>query len=102
MGSEIACDGEVKLTVSARGTRQLTGLEVWRGSCQTEEVGIAHEVGLSDTEERSEWTDPAPVPGLSFYYVTVRQDGRDETLPSNLAIARGSRAWSSPIWVARS
>ncbi len=102
MGSEITCDDTATLTVIARGTRPLTRLEVWRGSCETGQVGIAHEAELSDHEEAVEWADPTPATGVSFYYVTVHQEGQDKMLPSNLARADGCRAWSSPIWVTRS
>ena len=37
--------------------------------------------------------------GRNYYYVRVVQKGNDEQYPANLAVARGTRAWSSPIWV---
>lgn len=46
-------------------------------------------------------TDHDLEPGEHFYYLQVRQSGAWRHLPSNLAVAEGPHAWSSPIWVTR-
>ncbi|MGH2368768.1 MAG: CehA/McbA family metallohydrolase, partial [Chloroflexota bacterium] len=48
-----------------------------------------------------EHVDEACPPGVHTYYLSVEQSGRWREWPSNVAVARGPHAWSSPVWVTR-
>lgn len=46
-----------------------------------------------------EWIDRDVRPGRHFYYLRVGPKEPTPALPSNVAVAFGDKAWSSPIWV---
>lgn len=101
IGAELGTPGDVSIEVAVRGTRPLENLLITKGTVGKGPVTEAFSADLSGIEAAVEWTDPSVPPGTHFYYVTVKQQGEDIRLPSNLAAAQGCRAWSSPTWVTR-
>ncbi|MBM4044278.1 MAG: DUF3604 domain-containing protein [Planctomycetes bacterium] len=99
-GSEVSAAGPVELRIRAWGTRPLEKLRIVRGLVGGEPtaVGVVHEAALTGLHAEVVMRDDPP-PGTSFYYAIVKQSGEDIHYPSNVSIAEGSRAWSSPIWV---
>lgn len=102
MGSETVATGVVELVVRAWGTRQLEKLTIVRGKVGEDapEPIAVREAPLSGLHAEVAWHDE-PSTGTWFYYVIIKQVGEDIRYPSNICIAEGSRAWTSPIWVIR-
>jgi len=103
MGGEVACSGAPVLTVSVRGTRPLRSLAVVRGVVggAVEEVQPVRVQTLAGETAEVRWADESCPSATVFYYVIARQEGEDVRYPSNLVVAQGCRAWSSPTWVRR-
>lgn len=56
---------------------------------------------VAGDEGAGEYVDTDGGIGQHFYYLAVEQSSPWRHYPSNVAVARGPRAWSSPIWVRR-
>ena len=54
---------------------------------------------IETTTMAAEYEDARCLPGEHFYYLAVQQTTPWREWPSNVAIARGPHAWSSPVWV---
>ena len=81
MGDEFDADGPVRLKIFAHGTRPIAKIDIIKD--------FVYVYSAEPNKERVsfEWTDDeVRGPGLSWYYVRVRQDD-------------GQLAWASPIWV---
>lgn len=83
MGEETEVQGAaVKLTIRALGTAPITDVEIIRSG------KVIATLRPSTRHIELEHTDPAPLPGDSYYYIRLMQDD-------------GAIAWASPIWVRR-
>ena len=56
---------------------------------------------VAGTQGSGSWTDTDCRPGKHFYYLAVEQASPWRHYPSTVAVARGPRGWTSPIWVER-
>ena len=89
MGSDIIADAELVLRWRVQPWREIERIEiVYRGQ-------VIHRTQKC----RGQWTcENSPEPN-SWYYLRVKEKGRQKRYPHNVAPAWGKWAWSSPIWV---
>jgi len=95
MGEECRSRGAPKIRVQAEGTKRPISLEVVRNG------ETIHTVKSSGREISLRYVDGECPRGWSYYYVKVAQGCKVPSYPSNVAVAKGNRAWSSPVWVYR-
>ena len=93
IGDDVRSTGPQHVVVRATAPRPIDAIRVVRDGevvCEhTVDGRLEAEVVFSDT----------PPPGSHWYYAHVRLHGDTPQFSSNIAVARGSDAWTSPIWV---
>jgi len=93
MGSEVVCEAAPRLSLSVRAPRPTERVQILRNG----QVIYEH---APDAPQASVVFEDEDAPGgANYYYATVALAGWPEQYPSNVAVARGNRAWSSPIFV---
>lgn len=81
MGSELVTKSKPRLRIEVNGTAPIALVDIIRGNRRIHRVHGRGQMDLS-----IDWTDPAPLPDETWYYIRVTQE--DFTL-----------GWTSPIWV---
>ncbi|MBN1445862.1 MAG: DUF3604 domain-containing protein [Candidatus Omnitrophica bacterium] len=89
MGQSVHCSKapHVRWRVRAQGT--LESVEIKRDG----------DTVLKTDTSNGDWTDKKAARGKHWYVLQVKESGRYERHPHNVAPAFGKYAWSSPIWV---
>ncbi len=95
MGERCQIEGNPKIQVHVIGTRRLLQVEL----CRNGEA--IHSKRGKGKELRFHFIDQDCPLGESYYYVRVTEEGEAPPYPSNIKVAKGNRAWSSPIWVSK-
>ncbi len=93
MGSEVVSEGLPRMSVAVRAPRPVEQVQIVRNG------EVIHEEAPETPEARVEFEDETAPVGPNYYYAAVTMEGTPEQYPSNVAVARGNRAWSSPIFV---
>ena len=94
MGECVERARSVRLSLFARGTRPIVRAVLIRDGREVETFD-----GNGAQTLNVSVTDSDASPGRHWYYWRVSQAGRSPSYPSNVKVARGHLAWSSPHWV---
>jgi len=94
MGEEIETDGGVTLSLLVKGSKPIVRVTL---------VGDGEDLkvfeGDGDSELEATFTADSLSTGTHWYYWRVEQEGVSPRYPSNMKVARGHLAWSTPHWV---
>ncbi|HIE13935.1 TPA: DUF3604 domain-containing protein [Candidatus Bathyarchaeota archaeon] len=96
IGEECQTTQSPKIKVTVEATKSPVKVDIYRNGeiiYTSTDPGRKIHVRFIDKE--------CPRGECSYYYVMVLQNNRVPEYPSNVAVAEGNRAWSSPIWVYR-
>ncbi|MDP6777944.1 MAG: DUF3604 domain-containing protein, partial [Candidatus Latescibacteria bacterium] len=95
IGEETSTDGAPEVRWEATFTEPPATVRLIRdGLC-------IHTWPVAGFEGSGCWTDTDCRPGKHFYYLAAEQASPWRHYPSTVAVARGPRGWTSPIWVER-
>ncbi|RJS84807.1 DUF3604 domain-containing protein, partial [Candidatus Bathyarchaeota archaeon] len=93
IGEECISKDKPKIKVRVEATKRPVKVDIYRNG------ELIHSVRENKEKISFSYIDRECPKGKSFYYITVLQHEKVPSYPSNVAVAKGNRAWSSPIWV---
>jgi hypothetical protein len=94
MGAAVPISGPAELVLRARGTGPIASATLVRDGTE-----IRTFPGGGERDLEIAFRDDAAPPGPHWYYWRVAQEGNPPEYVSNVKVARGNLAWSSPHWV---
>ena len=93
IGDDVSAQGPIPIRVHVSAPRPIESIAVIRDG---EIVAKRNDVGATEGELAF---DDTPTAGSHWYYAQAKLYGDVPKLPSNVVVAEGNHAWTSPVWV---